>query len=130
MIALVVQGFAFAAMALLVVTFLLADRREWPQMLSDWSLWLVPFILLVTSELLRRTTSRRLVIVHEQGVTFPEGRGSRSVRWEAIERVVQEPASLRLKLREGGEIDLPAAVAKSPAVREALRAGVNDPKPG
>lgn len=123
-LALAGQVLAFAAMVVLVGAFLTADRRDWPEMLSDWSLWVIPFGLLVVSELLRRATSRRLTVVFEHGVTFAMGRQTRSVRWDAIAKVVAEGGRLALKLRSGEEVALPKPLAGNEAVRAALVAGV------
>lgn len=128
--AIALQVAAFAVLVGLLVAQVLADRRRGMQVLSEKTWLLIPFSALLASEVLRRWTGRRLFVVHERGVAFPEGRRTRMLRWDEIERVELGPGTCKLSLRDGGAAELSPALARNEAVREVLRAGVAGVKKG
>lgn len=112
---------AFTVLVGLLVAQVIADRRQGMHLLASKTWMLIPFVALVASEVLRRWTSRRLFLVHERGISFPEGRRTRAVGWDEIARVEQGPGSCRIHLREGEPVELAPTLARNEAVREALR---------
>lgn len=128
--AIALQIAAFGVLVGLLIAQVLADRRRGMLVLAEKTWMLIPFSALLASEVLRRWTGRRLFVVHEHGVAFPEGRRTRMLRWDEIEEVELGPGSCKLSLREGGAAELSPALARNEAVREALRAGVAGGKKG
>lgn len=122
--AIALQVAAFGVLVGLLIAQVLADRRRGMQVLSEKAWLLIPFSALLASEVLRRWTGRRLFVVHEHGFSFPEGRRTRMVRWDEIERVELGPGTCKLSLRDGGAAELSSVLARNEAVREALRVGV------
>lgn len=86
--------------------------------------WAIPFALLVAGELLRRWTNRRLMVLYEGGVSYMDRRTLRTIAWEEVARATLGPGTCRVHLRAGDALDLPAPLAASEEVREALRRAV------